>query len=182
MGRVLINIMLQMIYLYQTYKIPWACSADWNACAESNSQNSMSSADSRQEKAEKAKWFKFTRHGLLVDHSSFTLDHKPGLRSKQISAKVFPWACITPEGKVSKPSPLHNFPVPLYFSGWPRVPWLLVFQWRRPPSALEEVKSNPAVRGSSERQETIEQRLKIHLIFSLHVHWISIVIRGIKCF
>lgn len=66
--------------------------------------------------------------------------------------------------------------------GGPRVPWLLVFQWRRPPSALEEVKSNPAVRGSSERQETIEQRLKIHLIFSLHVHWISIVIRGIKCF
>lgn len=79
----------------------------------------MSSADGRQEKAEKAKWFKFTRHGLLVDHSSFTLDHKPGLRSNQISAKAFPWACITPEGKVSKPSPLHNFPMSFYLSGWP---------------------------------------------------------------
>lgn len=42
-----------------------------------------------------------------------------GSGPKQISAKAFPWACITPEGKVSKPSPLHNFPVPFYLSGWP---------------------------------------------------------------
>lgn len=49
--------------------------------------------------------------------------------------------------------------------GGPRVHWLLVFRWRRPLSALEEVKSNPAVGDSSKRQETIEGRLKIHLIF-----------------
>lgn len=134
-------------------------------------------------KRRKRNGFKFTRHGLLVDHSSFTLDHKPGLRSNQISAKAFPWACITPEGKVSKPSPLNSFPLPFYLSGWP--PCALAPGLSVTETALCSGGGEIKPRSRRQQQTAGDHRGKIKdpsHIFSLHVHWISIVIRGIKCF
>lgn len=90
-----------------------------------------------------------------------SLDRKPGLESKQISAKPLP-SRFTPRGKVSKPSPLRNFPMPFYLSGWPQLapaPGLTVTETAL-CSGEGEIKSF-SPRDNSEGSETTERRLKI---------------------